>query len=296
MALPTFVERLDAPIHGYLPYFCNDSSLFSSSKHKAPAWPSLSSSAGYLPPAFGRCNLAHPLPFAFTIVAPDAAHEFFTWLFESGFGNASHPVRPGAGLAAFESDFFEEQFGCVEEFQTNVTAARVWSNGFTSAAAKLQLPIQCSMATPSNLLQSLHQPAVTNFRVSGDYADGGSWDIGWSSMLVWALGAAPSKDTYWTSNQSDVAKALAPECGGAAGCPPDHSNAGCELHSMLAALSTGPVQPSDSVGRTRKELLLPSMRKDGLLLQPSKPLTVLERLLDVAAGEMYPHTPVDTQC
>ena len=71
-----------------------------------------------------------------------------------------------------------------------MTAAAVWSDGFTSAAAELRLPIQCSMATPSNLLQSLHQPAVTNFRVSGDYADGGSWDIGWSSVLVWALGAA----------------------------------------------------------------------------------------------------------
>ena len=51
MALPAFVERLGAPIHGYLPYFCNDSSLFSSSRRTAPAWPSLRSSAGYLPPA-----------------------------------------------------------------------------------------------------------------------------------------------------------------------------------------------------------------------------------------------------
>ena len=71
-----------------------------------------------------------------------------------------------------------------------MTAAAVWSDGFASAAAELRLPIQCSMATPSNLLQSLRQPAVTNFRVSGDYADGGSWDVGWSSVLVWALGAA----------------------------------------------------------------------------------------------------------
>ena len=62
-------------------------------------------------------------------------------------------------------------------------------------------------------------------------------DIGWSSMLVWALGAAPSKDTFWTSNQSSTAKVLAPEC--ATGCPPDHTDVGCELHSMLAALSTG---------------------------------------------------------
>ena len=178
------------------------------------------------------------------------------------------------------------------EFNTNVSAGKVWSDGFTGAATKLRLPIQYSMATPTNLLQSLSQPSVTNFRVSGDFADGGSWDVGWSSMLVWALGAAPSKDTFWTSNQSDVAKALAPEC--KSGCPPDHSDAGCELHSMLAVMSTGPVQPSDSVGRTRKDLLLPCMRGDGLLLPPSKPLTVVDRLMDVA-HDPFP-SAVETQC
>eukprot|EP01043_Picozoa_sp_COSAG02_P051887 COSAG02_NODE_5517_length_4266_cov_4.582193_4_plen_244_part_00 len=185
MDLPTFVEQLKAPIHGYVPYFCNDSSLFGLSppvtdlngreQRKTSVWPALSSSPGYLPPAFGRCNLVPRLPFDFRIVAPDSAHEFFTWLFERGFGNDTHPVRPGAGLAAFESDFFEEQYGCIQEFQTNVTAASVWLDGFTSSSAELQLPIQFSMATPSNLLQSLHQPAATNFRVSGDYANGASW-------------------------------------------------------------------------------------------------------------------------
>ena len=125
MDLPTFVSHLNRPIHGYLPYFCNDSRLF------APAgpWPSLRSSPGYEPAAFGRCNLAHPLPFDFQIPTPEAAEEFFTWLFREGFGNATHPVQPGAGLAAFESDFFEEQYGCVPEFGTNATAAKVWSDG-----------------------------------------------------------------------------------------------------------------------------------------------------------------------
>jgi hypothetical protein len=105
MDVPSFVRRLQAPIHGYLPYFCNDSSLFG---HGAGVWPSLSSSPGYSPPAFGRCNLAHPLPFDFQIVKPDSAREFFAWLFDHGFGgNGTHSVRPGAGLAAFESDFCE---------------------------------------------------------------------------------------------------------------------------------------------------------------------------------------------
>ena len=98
--LPTFVEQLKAPIHGYLPYFCNDSSLFGSSPAPMPpaeqqlqksVWPALSSSPGYLPSAFGRCNLVPRLPFDFRIVAPDSAYEFFTWLFEHGFGNKRKP-------------------------------------------------------------------------------------------------------------------------------------------------------------------------------------------------------------
>lgn len=121
-------------------------------------------------------------------------------------------------------------------------------------------------------------------------------DIGWSSMLVWALGAAPSKDTFWTKNQSSIAKVHAPECGGMSGCPPDHSDAGCELHSMLAALSTGPVQPSDSIGNTNKTLLVRCMRKDGLLLQPSKPLTALDRVLALSPDGSALGPFVDTQC
>jgi hypothetical protein len=67
-------------------------------------------------------------------------------------------------------------------------------------------------------------------------------------MLVWVLGANPSKDTFWTTdNQGVDSKAL----GGcpANGCPVDHSNATAPLHTMLALLSTGPVGFSDAVGQ-----------------------------------------------
>ena len=34
---------------------------------------------------------------------------------------------------------------------------------------------------------------------------GGSWNIGTSSLLVWALGSAPSKDTLWTTDNNKTA-------------------------------------------------------------------------------------------
>jgi hypothetical protein len=50
-----------------------------------------------------------------------------------------------------------------------------------------KIPIQWCYATPSNVLSSLTMPAVTNFRGSNDYYYGSSWDVGLSSLLIWAV-------------------------------------------------------------------------------------------------------------
>jgi hypothetical protein len=115
---------------------------------------------------------------------------------------------------------------------------------------------------------------VTNFRVSYDFYYGGSWDIGRSSLLVWAMGGAPSKDTFWTSDNG----AQATSRGGCdkTGCPPDHSNAGAVLHTMLAVLSTGPVGFSDAPGETDAVLIGRTSDANGTLLQPSRPLTAVD--------------------
>ena len=59
--------------------------------------------------------------------------------------------------------------------------------------------VQWCYATPTDVLAAVDMPAVTNFRVSFDFCYGNSWHIGLSSMLVWTLGAHPSKDTLWTT-------------------------------------------------------------------------------------------------
>lgn len=88
-------------------------------------------------------------------------------------------------------------------------------------------------------------------------------------MLTWALGVRPSKDTFWTSNQSDIAVGL----GGCphGGCPADHSNSGAVLHTLIALMTTGPVGFSDAAGRTNGTLLAATALQDGTLVQPSRP-------------------------
>jgi hypothetical protein len=74
--------------------------------------------------------------------------------------------------------------------------------------------------------------AVTNFRVSNDFCYGNSWNVGISSLIVWAAGAAPSKDTLWTTTNGQFA---VPGCNWS----PDHEKPAAELHVVIALMTTG---------------------------------------------------------
>lgn len=111
---------------------------------------------------------------------------------------------------------------------------------------------------------------------------GDSWDIGTSSLIVWAAGGRPSKDTFWTTNNGNQSTTR----GGCdkTGCPPDHSTAGAELHTMLTLLSTGPMGFSDAPGETDATLLARACDSNGTLLQPSRPLTSVDSTFDTTPG------------
>ena len=132
--------------------------------------------------------------------------------------------------------------------------------------------MQWCYAAPTDVLGALDMDAVTNFRVSMDFCYGRSWDIGTSSLLVWALGAAPSKDTLWTSNNNRTE---------VPGCPwtPDHETPAAPLHVVLALMSTGPVGISDALGFTNAPLIKRTITADGTLLKPSKAVTSVDSTL-----------------
>ena len=129
-------------------------------------------------------------------------------------------------------------------------------------------------------------PAVTNFRVSFDFCYGNSWNIGTSSLLVWALGAAPSKDTLWTTTNNRTA---VPGCD----WTPDHEAPAVETHVVLALLTTGPVGISDGLGFTDAPLIQRTISADGTLLQPCRAATLVDSLFvaraagDAASAEIY---------
>ena len=133
------------------------------------------------------------------------------------------------------------------------------------------------------MFNAVDMPAVTNFRVSFDFCYGGSFNIGVSSLLVWALGASPSKDTLWSTTNNHTA---IPGCS----WTPDHEAVASELHVVLALMSNGPVGISDAIGMSNASLLKRIITKDGTLLKPSKPITAIDSMFKSAAkpeGQIY---------
>ena len=256
MGVPAFQEKLGLPLQLYAPYFCADS------------------------PYARKYNFLHSdtslegcggtIPYNFTTPHPDTAEEFYTDFMSIGLGY---------GMASFEPDFMQQNFACVKEFVSNVSASPAWLRGMGTAALKLNLPVQFCMATPTDLLEAVSLPAVTNFRASNDFFYGTSWDLGLSSLLIWALGSKPSKDTFWTSdNGGPQAAAAAGGCPGS-GCPADHCDSGYELHTLLAVMATGPVGFSDALGQTNVTRILQTCTQNGTLLQPSKAATAIDATL-----------------
>lgn len=245
MNLTSFSQVLGLPLQYYAPYFCPKSPYFTDGK-----WNAVESNNS-LP----GCHY-----YEFLNVEPSQSKGFYDDFFDRGVA---------AGMKSFESDFMNQNYNCVPDFITTTDQADQWQQGMTQAAFERGIPIQWCYAAPTDVLASLQQPAVTNFRVSFDYAFGESWNTGLSSLFVDALGAAPSKDTLWTTTNYYY---VPPGCDQ----QPDHEQPAIELHAVLALMSTGPVGISDAIGQTDKSLVRRMVAKNGDLLKPSRALAVTD--------------------
>jgi len=176
-------------------------------------------------------------------------------------------------MFSFEPDFMNQNYNCVPDFIHTTDQAHMWQMGMADAALAANVTVQWCYATPTDVLAAVDMPAVTNFRVSFDFCYGESWDIGTSSMLVWALGAAPSKDTLWTTTNDHYE---VPGCD----WTPDHETPAAELHVVIALMSTGPVGISDKLHYTNATLLSRAVSPaSSVLLSPLKPATTVNSAL-----------------
>ncbi|OWF39492.1 uncharacterized protein LOC110464957 [Mizuhopecten yessoensis] len=173
------------------------------------------------------------------------------------------------GLIMYEQDWLNIQTIGTVALQTDLTLGERWLQQMNNAAQKLNITIQYCMALPRHALQSLKNPAVTQARVSDDYhLVDDQWKIGISSIFADAMGLAPYKDTFWTSETQSGNSRY-----------PDITEPYPALQSLVSTLSKGPVGPGDKLNATNREVLLRCCNDEGLILKPSRPAKAIDRQL-----------------
>eukprot|EP01065_Artemidia_motanka_P035546 TRINITY_DN43453_c0_g1_i1.p1 TRINITY_DN43453_c0_g1~~TRINITY_DN43453_c0_g1_i1.p1 ORF type:complete len:791 (+),score=261.97 TRINITY_DN43453_c0_g1_i1:49-2421(+) len=199
---------------------------------------------------------------------PDDALAFYRELFDYGVAS---------GMESYENDFLNYNLLAIPHFRQTFGASEKWLAAINTAAAERQVPVQMCMALPSDLMESVRMNSVTNFRASSDYAIAENYNVGGSSLIAYALDLRPSKDNFWTHRP-------------AAQPYPATGNPGqnCELNTLLATLSTGPVGISDMAGDTNATLVFRAVRKDGVIVQPDKPATSVDRTFLQHGGSAPP--------
>ena len=89
---------------------------------------------------------------------------------------------------------------------TNLTLGKTWLRQMNEGALRNNLTIQYCMSLSRHVLSSLALSAVTQIRVTNDYATnwdygGEQWRLGVSSLFASSIGLAPFKDVFWTTSR-----------------------------------------------------------------------------------------------
>ena len=105
------------------------------------------------------------------------------------------------GMVTYEQDWMDAQHDRFPPLLRSATLGRQWLTQMGDAAGKQGVSLQYCMAYCRHVMQSLESLAVTQVRASGDYRAGNDlWaPLGVTSLFAYALGLAPSKDTFWTT-------------------------------------------------------------------------------------------------
>jgi len=173
------------------------------------------------------------------------------------------------GLAVYEQDWLDTEFDTFPPLTQSATLGATWLRQMATAAAANGIAIQYCMSHSRHILASVELPAVTQARASGDYHPGNTqWEpLGVSGLFAYALGIAPSKDNYWSTQHQP---------GYPSGFGKGTNEPFNRLQAAVLTLTKGPVCPSDGVNRSDVGLIMRAAATDGTLLSPGRPATKLD--------------------
>jgi hypothetical protein len=214
------------------------------------------------------------------VVVPDDALFWAALIANKTVNKTANKTR--AGLFSYEQDWLSAEVDLSRALGESASLGSQWMLQMSHGCELSNVTIQLCMSYPRHILQSVEMAAATNARASGDYihpgpGGGHQWDIGMQSLFTHALGLAPSKDTFWSTEQQP-------------GNP--YGQWGYEPHSRLQsavlAFSAGPVAPSDKIGTSDVALIMKACTTDGTLLSPERPATLSDASF---IGRAFPNHP-----
>lgn len=141
--------------------------------------------------------------------------------------------------------------------------------------------LQLCMMNPAHALASTTMCSATNGRGTQDHADRSAANglpLGWSALVLHALGLWPSRDNVWTNSSVDLG--VTPESHMTEKMP--------VLQTAMAVLAGGPYGVADIAGALNKSLVMRSCRTDGVLLRPSWPATAIDASFRVTFDSLDP--------
>ncbi|KJE90013.1 hypothetical protein CAOG_001397 [Capsaspora owczarzaki ATCC 30864] len=187
----------------------------------------------------------------------------------------------------YEQDWLVDTFLNLNCTRNNVTNAMTWLQAMGNAATRQGMTVQYCMPLPNFLLASVTVQAVNQARASDDYRPSfRQWEIGPSSMLIWALGMFPFKDDFWSNSTQPGCSTNYPRC-----YEPQPY-----LQALVAALSAGPVGPSDRIGYADPDVILRTCRAtDGLLFKPDRPAIPLDSTYRVGFANASTVNVIETE-
>ncbi len=186
------------------------------------------------------------------------------------------------GATAYEQDWLVEIWQGVCQLREVPGRIADWQCALDRAASKYGIDLIWCMATPADFAQAVSLNNIVAIRTSDDYryavdaSDLWRWHLT-VNCLAKALGLWPFKDVFMshTNNMDKV---------------DIEGDPNCELEAMLASLSAGPVGIGDRLGRTKKEIVMRTCRRDGVLIKPDVPLCAMDRSLTNEDGILWADT------
>jgi hypothetical protein len=196
---------------------------------------------------------------------------FWSWLIKQA---------KAAGLAVLKQDHVDNQIANTPECWQQLNFTQDWLEALGGALADNGLTLQAGGYTVRGLLHSTKLKAATHARVAPDYMgwrDGKnntragrsglyfSYAVGPASLLAWAVGLLPYKDSFYSSaaeintDPTGELKFL------------NFTEPFPYTHALASALSAGPISPGDGVGGSDAALVRSLCRADGILLKPERP-------------------------